>query len=52
MLVKHIGYYSLHFHGDVMRKCGMTFEKIREKSDQNNQGVCDMAWYAIKASDR
>ncbi len=38
--------------GDVMRKCGMKFEEIREKSDRNNQGVCDMAWYAIKASDR
>ena len=38
--------------GGVMRKCGMTFEEIREKSGQNNQGVCDMACYAIKASDR
>ena len=38
--------------GGVMRKCGMTFEEIREKSGQNNQGVCDMACYAIKARDR
>lgn len=38
--------------GDVMRKCGMRFEGIREKSGQNNQGVCDLACYAIKASDR
>ncbi|MDE6589858.1 MAG: GNAT family N-acetyltransferase, partial [Oscillospiraceae bacterium] len=38
--------------GDVMRKCGMRFEGIREKSGQNNQGVCDMACYAIEATDR
>lgn len=38
--------------GGVMRKCGMRFEGIREKLGQNNQGVCDMACYAIKASDR
>lgn len=38
--------------GGVMRKCGMKFEGIREKSDRNNQGVCDMACYAIEASDR
>ena len=38
--------------GGVMRKCGMKFGGIREKSDRNNQGVCDMACYAIEASDR
>lgn len=38
--------------GDVMRKCGMTFEGIREKSDRNNQGVCDTAHYSIKRIDR
>ena len=38
--------------GGVMRKCGMMFEGVQEKSGQNNQGVCDMACYAIKASDR
>lgn len=34
--------------GGVMRKCGMTFEGIREKSDRNNQGVCDAAHYFIE----
>lgn len=38
--------------GGVMRKCGMKFEGIREKAGQNNQGVVDMACYAIEASDR
>ncbi len=38
--------------GDVMRKCGMKFEGIREKAGQNNQGVVDMACYAIEANDR
>lgn len=38
--------------GDVMRKCGMTFEGVREKAGQNNQGIVDMACYTIKASDR
>lgn len=38
--------------GDVMRKCGMTFEGVREKSDRNNQGVCDAAHYFIQREDR
>lgn len=38
--------------GGVMRKCGMKFEGIREKAGQNNQGVVDMACYAIEASYR
>lgn len=38
--------------GGVMRKCGMKFEGIREKAGQNNQGVVDMACYAIEANDR
>lgn len=38
--------------GGVMRKCGMNFEGIREKAGQNNQGVVDMACYAIEANDR
>ncbi len=31
----------------VMAKCGMTFEGISPKSGRNNQGVCDIARYAI-----
>lgn len=38
--------------GGVMRKCGMTFEGIREKSHQNNQGVVDIAHYFIERGDR
>ena len=33
--------------GGVMKKCGMTFEGIRRRSDWNNQGICDTAHYAI-----
>ena len=33
--------------GDVMKKCGMTFEGIFRQSDWNNQGICDAAYYAI-----
>ena len=28
--------------GDVMRKCGMTFDGVRERAGKNNQGVCDI----------
>lgn len=38
--------------GGVMRKCGMTFEGVREKSHQNNQGVIDTANYFIKRTER
>ena len=38
--------------GGVMRKCGMVFDGVREKAGKNNQGVVDMARYALKASGR
>ena len=38
--------------GGVMRKCGMKFEGVREKSHQNNQGVIDTANYSIEHGDR
>ena len=38
--------------GDVMRKCGMKFEGTREKSDRNNQGVCDTSHYSIERGGR
>ena len=38
--------------GGVMRKCGMTFEGVREKSHQNNQGVIDTANYFIQRTER
>lgn len=37
--------------GAVMRSCGMKFEGITRASDQNNQGVCDAAHYAISRRD-
>jgi ribosomal-protein-alanine N-acetyltransferase len=37
--------------GDVMRKCGMTYEGTHRMSDRNNQGVCDASYYAILAED-
>ncbi|MBQ3080810.1 MAG: GNAT family N-acetyltransferase [Clostridia bacterium] len=38
--------------GGVMKKCGMTYEGTQRASDVNNQGRCDVSWYAILASDR
>lgn len=37
--------------GDVMRKCGMTYEGTHRKSDRNNQGICDASYYAILAEE-
>ena len=33
--------------GEVMKKCGMTFEGTLRASVQNNQGICDACWYGI-----
>lgn len=38
--------------GGVMRKCGMKFEGVWEKSHRNNQGVVDIAHYSIERGDR
>ena len=38
--------------GKVMAKCGMIFEGTQRQADINNQGVCDVCWYGILASDR
>ena len=38
--------------GGVMRKCGMKFEGVQEKSHQNNQGVIDTAHYSIERGER
>ena len=37
--------------GAVMRKCGMTYEGTHRQAGRNNQGICDMATYAILARD-
>lgn len=38
--------------GAVMRKCGMQYEGTARRAGWNNQGVCDLACYAILAADR
>lgn len=38
--------------GGVMRKCGMQYEGTSRQADRNNQGICDVARYAILRSDR
>ena len=38
--------------GNVMKKCGMTYEGTARQADWNNQGICDTAHYAILRSDR
>lgn len=37
--------------GRVMEKCGMKFEGIHRKGARNNQGLCDVARYAILRED-
>lgn len=37
--------------GAVMRKCGMLYEGTLRAFDRNNQGICDVAQYAILRSD-
>lgn len=38
--------------GAVMAKCGMKFEGVQRRAGINNQGPCDLSWYAVLASDR
>ena len=38
--------------GAVMRKCGMKYEGTHRRADWNNQGVCDVAYYALLAEER
>ena len=37
--------------GGVMQKCGMRFEGVLRSADRNNQGIGDIAQYAILKSD-
>jgi len=37
--------------GGVMRKCGMKYEGTNRACDRNNQGICDVAQYAILRRD-
>jgi ribosomal-protein-alanine N-acetyltransferase len=38
--------------GKVMEKCGMRYEGTQRQASFNNQGICDLSWYAILAEDR
>ena len=38
--------------GAVMRKCGMKYEGTHRSADWNNQGVCDVAYYALLKDER
>jgi len=40
-----------HSGGD-MKKCGMQYEGTARQGDRNNQGICDLATYAILHSDK
>lgn len=37
--------------GGVMKKCGMKYEGTSRSSDRNNQGICDIAHYAMLHND-
>ena len=37
--------------GDVMKKCSMQYEGTLRAADRNNQGICDVALYAILRDD-
>ena len=41
---------NLH-SGEVLMKCGMQYEGTSRASGRNNQGICDMAQYAILRDD-
>ena len=38
--------------GKVMKKCGMKYEGTLRSSGWNNQGVCDVCYYALLKSER
>lgn len=37
--------------GMVMQKCGMRYEGTMRGAARNNQGICDVCWYAMLRSD-
>lgn len=37
--------------GQVMAKCGLTYEGTLRQRGKNNQGICDAAWYGILKED-
>lgn len=38
--------------GGVMRKCGMKYEGTLRSADRNNQGICDVSYYALLKTER
>lgn len=39
------------YSGKVMEKCGLRYEGTLRRSDRNNQGICDAAWYGLLRDD-
>lgn len=39
------------YSGAVMKKCGMNYEGTHKQADYNNQGICDVSYYALLASE-
>ena len=37
--------------GKVMEKCGMKYEGTMRSADRNNQGICDVVYYALLKSE-
>lgn len=37
--------------GQVMAKCGLTYEGTLRRRGKNNQGICDTVWYGILKED-
>lgn len=37
--------------GQVMKKCGMTYEGTLRQADYNNQGIVDVRWYGLLRED-
>ena len=49
--------YRSKVYGCFVGKCvggtlGMKYEGTLRQADMNNQGICDVAWYAALKSDR
>ena len=38
--------------GKVMQKCGMQYEGTMRRAEKTNNGICDLAYYAILAEDK
>ena len=59
-LFDEVGYFRVEAYHDarnphsgaVMKKCGMQYEGTLRQAERNNQGVCDVCYYALLKTDR